>query len=318
MELRHLRYFEALASTLNFTRAAELLHIAQPPLSRQIQQLEDELGVTLIDRSSRPLALTRAGSFFFEQSTQILGRIEEMAQATRRVGAGQRRWLGIGFVPSMLYGELPRVIQRFMRENPGLEVVLTELTSVQQADALQAGRIDVGFGRVAITTDGLVNTLIQEEPMVAALPADSPLAKAKTLTLKALAEQTVILYPASPRPSFADQVLTQFRAHGFPLTNVYETNGLQTAIGLVAAGVGVSLVPSSVQRLKRDDMTYRPVAQQTLVSPMLMTTREGDVSKDLVRLCEAVQAACAAAAEPVVRAGQKLSSPRKTKAPQRA
>ena len=238
MELRHLRYFEALASTLNFTRAAELLHIAQPPLSRQIQQLEDELGVTLIDRSSRPLALTRAGAFFYEQSTQILGRIKEVELATRRVGAGQRRWLGIGFVPSMLYGELPRVVQRFMRENPGLEVVLTELTSVQQAEALQAGRIDVGFGRVAVTTDGLANTLILEEPMVAALPVDSPLAKAKTLTLKTLSEQTVILYPASPRPSFADQVLTQFRAHGSPLTNLYETNGLQTAIGLVAAGCG--------------------------------------------------------------------------------
>lgn len=312
MELRHFRYFEALASTLNFTRAAELLHIAQPPLSRQIQQLEDELGVMLIDRSSRPLALTRAGSFFFEQSTQILARIEEITQATRRVGAGQRRWLGIGFVPSMLYGELPRVIQRFMREHPGLEVVLTELTSVQQAEALQAGRIDVGFGRVAITTDGLVNTLIQEEPMVAALPADSPLAKSKTLTLKALSEQTVILYPASPRPSFADQVLTQFRAHGFPLTNVYETNGLQTAVGLVAAGVGVSLVPASVQRLKRDDMTYRPVAQQTLVSPMLMTTRDNDVSNDLLKLCAAVQAACAPAAAPA--SGGKLSSPRKKKA----
>ena len=292
MELRHLRYFEALASTLNFTRAAELLHIAQPPLSRQIQQLEDELGVTLIDRSSRPLALTRAGAFFFEQSTQILARIKEVEQATRRVGAGQRRWLGIGFVPSMLYGELPRAVQRFMRENPGLEVLLTELTSVQQVEALQAGRIDVGFGRVAITSDGLVNTLIQEEPMVAALPADSSLAKLKTLTLRALSEQTVILYPATPRPSFADQVLTQFRAHGFPLTNVYETNGLQTAIGLVAAGVGVSLVPASVQRLKRDDMTYRLVEQQTLVSPMLMTTREGDVSTDLTQLCALVIAAC--------------------------
>ena len=308
MELRHLRYFVAVAEELNFTRAAERLHIAQPPLSRQIQQLEDELGVTLIDRSSRPLALTRAGAFFFEQSTQILGRIEEMAHATRRVGAGQRRWLGIGFVPSMLYGELPRVIQRFMRGHPDLDVVLTELTSVQQAEALQAGRIDVGFGRVAITADGLVNTLIQEEPMVAALPVDSPLAKLKTLTLKTLSEQTVVLYPASPRPSFADQVLTQFRAHGFPLTNVYETNGLQTAIGLVAAGVGVSIVPASVQRLQRDDMTYRPLAQQTMVSPMLMTTREGDVSKDLVHLCEAVQAACASTGTP------KPGGPRKKKA----
>ena len=290
VELRHLRYFEALASTLNFTRAAERLHIAQPPLSRQIQQLEDELGVTLVDRSTRPLALTRAGAFFYEQATQILARIEEVTRATQRLGAGQRRWLGIGFVPSMLYGSLPTTIRHFMDAHPEMDVMLTELTSVQQVEALRAGRIDVGFGRVAIEAEGLTHTLIEEEPLVAAVPAGSPLVAEPEVSLQGLAEHTVILYPAQPRPSFADQVSAQFRLRGCPPQRVFETNGVQTAIGLVAAGIGVTLVPRSVQRLKRDDVVYLPIRDAGVVSPMLMCTRVGDVSPDLALLCRAVQA----------------------------
>lgn len=289
MELRHLRYFEALASTLNFTRAAEKLHIAQPPLSRQIQQLEDELGVTLIDRSSRPIALTRAGAFFYEQSVQILARIDEVNRATQRLGAGKRRWIGVGFVPSMLYGTLPNTIRRFMDEHPEVDVVLSELTSVQQAEALLSGRIDVGFGRVAIETIGLVNTLIEEESLVAVLPVGHALAGQEGLALQSLAEQMVILYPAQPRPSFADQVLAQFRVRGFPITRTFETNGLQTAIGLVAAGIGISLVPRSVQRLKRDDVVYRSISDLGVVSPILMTTRLSDSSPDLASLCQVVR-----------------------------
>ncbi|MEY4415589.1 MAG: hypothetical protein RIQ53_2882 [Pseudomonadota bacterium] len=291
LELRHLRYFVALATTQNFTRAAELLHIAQPPLSRQIQQLEEELGVTLIDRSARPLALTRAGAFFFEHAVQVLARIDELTQATKRLGAGQRRWLGIGFVPSMLYGPLPGVIHDYMAAHPEIEVVLTELTSVQQVEALQAGRIDIAFGRVAIEADGLSNTLIEEEPLVAALPAAHRLARGRKVSLQQLAEHTVVLYPAQPRPSFADHVLAQFRVHGCPAGRIYETNGLQTAVGLVAAGVGVSVVPRSVQRLKRDDVVYRPLSDSGVSAQMLMTTRSGDDSADLMALREAVLAA---------------------------
>ncbi|PXW97627.1 DNA-binding transcriptional LysR family regulator [Sphaerotilus hippei] len=299
MELRHLRYFEALASTLNFTRAAEQLHIAQPPLSRQIQQLEEELGVMLIDRSVRPLALTRAGAFFYEQSTQVLGRIEEVIQATRRLGAGQRRWLGIGFVPSMLYGSLPNTIRGFMDEHPDIDVVLSELTSVQQAQALQAGRIDVGFGRVAIDAEGLLHALIEEEPLIAVLPVDSVLADAPSVSLQALAQQQVILYPSQPRPSFADQVAAQFRVRGCPIVRTFETNGLQTAIGLVAAGIGVSLVPRSVQRLRRDDVTYRPISDLGVSSPILMSTRASDISPDLKTLCQTVRDSFSGAARAV-------------------
>lgn len=297
LELRHLRYFVALATAQNFTRAAEALHIAQPPLSRQMQQLEDELGVVLINRSARPLALTRAGTFFFEHAVQVLARVDELAQATRRLGAGQRRWIGIGFVPSMLYGDLPGVIHDYMAAHPDLEVVLSELTSVQQVEALQAGRIDIGFGRVAIDTEGLRHTLLEEEPLVAALPAAHRLARSRHVSLRQLSEQTVVLYPAQPRPSFADHVSAQFRVHGCPLVRVYETNGLQTAVGLVAAGIGVSLVPRSVQRLKRDDVVYRPLADSGVVSQMLMSTRSGDPSADLAALCTAVLARCAVAAE---------------------
>lgn len=306
MELRHLRYFEVLASTMNFTRAAERLHIAQPPLSRSIQQLEDELGVMLIDRSVRPFALTRAGAFFFEQSTQILARVQELTLATQRLGAGRRRWIGVGFVPSMLYGPMPTAIQRFMARHPDIDVVLSELTSVQQAEALQGGRIDVGFGRVAIESEGLLNSLIEEEPLIAAIPIASELTRSKSLSLETLSAETVILYPSQPRPSFADQVSAQFRGRGWPLAHIYETNGLQTALGLVAAGIGVSLVPSNVQRLRRDDVAYRPLKDRGIVSPMLMTTREGDVSSDLAELCETVRQVSQAQRSP-----QKAARPQK-------
>ena len=306
MELRHLRYFEALASTLNFTRAAERLHIAQPPLSRQIQQLEEEVGVPLIDRSARPLALTRAGAFFYEQATQVLTRIEEVTLATRRLGVGRRRWIGIGFVPSMLYGELPNVVRRFMDDHPDLDVLLSELTSVQQVEALKAGRIDVGFGRVAIDAEGVVNTLIKEEPLVAALPAGIAPARTTAVSLRWLAEQTVVLYPSQPRPSFADQVMHQFRMRGCKLSRTFETNGLQTAIGLVAAGVGITIVPSSVQRLQRDDVVYRAISDREMIAPMLMTTRAGDPSGDLAMLCAAMQEASVSAA-PKKKAGRARS-----------
>lgn len=293
MELRQLRYFEVVASTLNFSRAAERLHIAQPPLSRQIQQLEEELGVSLLDRSSRPLKLTNAGSFFYDQTVQVLARLKEIQKATRRIGAGSTRWMGIGFVPSILYGFLPNVLKRFTTENENLDISLSELTSVQQAEALKAGRIDVGFGRLAIQDEGLQNIVLVEEPMLVAIPAHSPLAGEETIPLRRLVDEVLVLYPASPRPSFADQVLHQFSVRGYEVGKLYETNGLQTAIGLVAAGMGVTIVPESVQRLKRDDVTYRPLHERGLTSPLIMTIRVGDNSAHVARFRAMIDAALA-------------------------
>jgi DNA-binding transcriptional LysR family regulator len=288
VELRHLRYFEAVGKTLNFSRAAELLHIAQPPLSRQIRQLEEELGVQLIDRTARPLALTKAGSFFLQQSIQVLARIDEIQQATHRIGQGQHRWFGIGFVPSVLYGFFPELIRSYRKASHGVEVILSEMTTIEQSEALKAGRIDVGIGRLMLNDPELVCDVIEDEPLVVALPLRHPLLKHARLSLKRLATEQFILYPAKPRPSYADHVLQHFRSHGLNPGSVVEANEMQTAIGLVAAGIGVTLVPGSVQRLRRDDVVYRPVADAGVTSPIIMNFRADDTSRDLARFFQFV------------------------------
>lgn len=289
MELRQLKYFQAVASTLNFSRAAEILHIAQPPLSRQIQQLEEELGVQLLDRSSRPMTLTNAGIFFYEQSVQMLARLSEIKIATQRIANGNKRWMGIGFVPSVLYGFLPKVLRQFSIENDNLDITLSELTSVEQSEALKAGRIDVGFGRLAVPGEGLENIVITEENLIVAVPSPSHLAKQDHVSLKEILEETLILYPISPRPSFADQVLRQFSVRGHEVRKTYETNGLQTAIGLVAAGMGVTIVPNSVQRLNRTDIAYRPIPEEGLTSPLIMTVRLGDKTSHIAEFRKLIE-----------------------------
>lgn len=281
MELRHLRYFQAVASELSFSRAAQRLHMAQPPLSRQIRQLEEELGVELIDRTARPLQLTPAGRFFFDQSVHLLERVEEVCEATRRIAAGKRAWFGIGFVPSMLYGLLPDLIRRFRAAAQGVEVGLLELTTMEQTEALKAGRIDVGIGRMALADDEITCEAVLEEPLVAALPARHRLLSARRLDLRRLATEPLVLYPARPGPSHADEVLQLFRARGFTPTVAMKVNEMQTAIGLVAAGVGVTLVPASVQRLHRDDVAYRALADAGVVSPVLVNFRTEDRSAHL-------------------------------------
>ncbi|WP_194724981.1 LysR family transcriptional regulator [Noviherbaspirillum malthae] len=283
MELRHLRYFEVVGKTLNFTRAAEQLHIAQPPLSRQIREIEEELGTELIDRSSRPIALTKAGTFFLEQCVQILSRLDEAKEGTRRIGQGKKRWFGIGFVPSVLYGFLPELIREYRSASNDIEVVFSELTTIQQAEALKAGRIDVGFGRLLLEDPEIRCDVFEEEPLVAALPVGHPLARKQRIALGQIASEPFIIYPAKPRPSYADHVLNIFRAHGLKLNVAVEANEMQTAIGFVAAGIGSTLVPDSVQRLKRDDVVYRPLAGTAATSPVIMNVRSGDTSPELAR-----------------------------------
>ena len=278
MELRHLRYFVAVARELNFSRAAELLHIAQPPLSRQIRQLEDELGAELIDRRSRPLRLTAAGQFFHGQAVQVLERMADIGAATTRIAAGRRTWFSIGFVPSALYGSLPGLIRRFRTAQPSVDVGLSELTTVQQIEALKAGRRDVGFGRLRLEDPRIVGAVVSDEPVVAALPAGHRLAMRKRLSLATLAGEPLLLYPAKPRPSYADQVLEMFRARALQPTIALEVNEMQTAIGLVVAGIGYALLPHAVRSHHRDGLVYLPLSDSGVSSPVIMNCRSGDES----------------------------------------
>ena len=288
MELRHLRYFVAVAEERNFTRAAQRLHMAQPPLSRQIQQLEETLGVQLFERNSRPLKLTETGKFFYAHAVQLLAQTAELESMTRRVGNIERS-LSIGFVGSTLYGMLPKIIRRFRDENATVELSLHEMSTMDQIRALKDGQIDVGFGRIRHEDANIRRVILREEKMIVALPEGHPLSLVKPiLALGDLVNETLIIFPKSPRPSYADQVLSAFQDRGLKPRRIYEVRELQIALGLVAAGEGISVVPSSVYGLKRDDVSYKELDDPTLVSPIIMSMRMLDESRDIREMLELI------------------------------
>lgn len=176
MDLRQLRYFVAVATTRNFTRAAEQMHIAQPPLSRQIQLLEEELGVQLIQRNSRPVRLTEAGRLFYEQSLQVLHRVDQMKNTARQAGRDHRQSITIGYVPTTLYGGLPMLVRIFRRRYPDTDVHLVDLGSIQQISELKSGRIDLGLGRLRSHDTSVARMVLREEKLVLAIPPAWPLA----------------------------------------------------------------------------------------------------------------------------------------------
>jgi LysR family transcriptional regulator, benzoate and cis,cis-muconate-responsive activator of ben and cat genes len=288
MELRHLRYFVAVAEERNFTRAARRLNMAQPPLSRQIQQLEEALGVQLFERSSRPLKLTETGKFFYLHAVQLLAHTAELESMTRRVGNIERS-LSVGFVGSTLYGMLPKIIRRFRDENKTVELSLHEMSTMDQIRALKDGQIDVGFGRIRLEDANIRRVILREEKMIVALPEGHPLSINKSvLALRDVVSETLIIFPKTPRPSYADQVLGAFQDRGLKPHRIYETKELQIALGLVAAGEGISVVPSSVHGLKRADVSYKELDDPTLVSPIIMSTRMLDESRDIIGILELI------------------------------
>ncbi|OZI77998.1 LysR family transcriptional regulator [Bordetella genomosp. 12] len=299
MELRHLRYFQTVAREGSFTRAAAALHIAQPPLSRQIRQLEEELGVTLIERGSRGLKLTEAGRFLLEQSLQLTARLDEIVAGTRRLGAQSARWFSIGFVPSTLYGVVPELIRYLRQADAQVEVGLSEMTTLPQIEALKSGRIDLGIGRISFDDPAIERRVLMEEPLVAALHPAHPLAGRQRLSIAELAAEPFVLYPARPRPNYADHVLGLFRAAGHQPTVIQEANELQTALGLVVAGLGLTLVPAGVQRSNRRDIVWLPVDAPAFSSPVILSWRRGDSSPFLAQAIAAAESlARQAAASP--------------------
>ena len=284
MELRQLRYFVAVAEERNFTRAAERLNMTQPPLSRQIQQIEDTVGLALFERGARPLKLTEAGRVFYAQAKRLLEESDELLPLTRRLAQLAER-IVIGFVPSTLYGALPDVIRAFREAAPLIQISLTEMFTIEQLSALKGGRIDVGFGRLRFDESQLAREVLVEEPLIAALPAGHALADVAQLTLDALSKETLIIYPSTPRPSYADQQLSAFRDHAVEPAAIHEVRELQTALGLVAAQVGVCLVPESVRGLRARGVTYRSIEETNVSSPIIMSRRLQDQSATTELFC---------------------------------
>lgn len=282
MDIRQIRYFVTVAREKNFTRAAKVLHISQPPLSRQIQLLEEDLGVILLHRNSRPIRLTEAGKVFYEQALQLLSRFDQIKRTTQLIGKNQRKVLSIGFVPSTLYGALPTMVKRLKQLRPDTDIQLVEILSIQQAEALRTGRIDVGFGRIRANAPGVSRLVLREERLMLAIPQDHPLAgpEDSPVAMSQLKEQRLLLYPKANRPNFTDQVLTLLNDHGIYPSDTQEVSELQTALGLVAADSGLCIVPSSVRSLRRD-LCYRLLGDKHMMSPVILSYRTND-SLDVV------------------------------------
>lgn len=280
MDLRQLRYFVTVADERNFTRAAERLHIAQPPLSRQIQQLEATLGTSLFDREARPLRLTSMGRLFYEQASQVLFRVDEMRSMMARAIASDKRRFIIGFVASTIYARLPGLIRQFRLHAPEVELRLVEIGSIEQISALKDGKIDVGFGRIRFEDPAVRRTVLRDERLVAVVPTTHPLASLARVSLSQLATDPLILYPRAPRPSYADQVLSIFHDYGLQPRVSHEVRELQIAVGLVAAEEGISLVPESVRQGRSEDVRYLDL-QEKPTSPIIMSHRISDRSDEL-------------------------------------
>lgn len=291
MDLRQLRHFLAVANARSFSRAAEQLNIAQPPLSRTIRQLEQDVGGPLFDRTARPLALTALGKLLHEQARQVLVRMNDMQDMMRSASAMERRRFTIGFVASTIYARLPELIRAFRQRAPDVELSLVESTTLDQISALKEGRIDVGFGRIRFEDPAIKRTILRNERLAVALPRGHHLAlNEQPLTLKQVAAEPQILYPRTPRPSYADQVVSLFRDHGLEPKIAHESLELQIAIGLVAAEEGVAIIPESISRSRSHDVVYRELAE-AVTSPIIMSHRINDHSPELRVMAEVIAGA---------------------------
>jgi DNA-binding transcriptional LysR family regulator len=276
IDIKQIRKFVAVAEARNFTRAAEILHMTQPSLSKQISQLEDQLATQLFQRESRPIRLTEAGRRFYEDSLAVLDRVEQMEITARRLGLSGKRIFNVGFVGSALYGGLPTVMRRLMEQRPDLDVRWLEMTSVEQQDALRRGLIDVGFGRIITGDASVKRVILREERLFLAISPEHRLARKRTpVRLLELDGCALVVYPSKPRPSFADQVLSLLREHGARPQEVHEVKELQTALALVTAGSGVCLIPATARHL-RPALVYRPTQDADAVSPIVMNYRAKD------------------------------------------
>jgi DNA-binding transcriptional LysR family regulator len=257
MELRHLRYFLAVAEELNFSRAAERLHIAQPPLSQQIRQLEDELGLQLLERGSRPLRLTEAGSFFRTEARQILATLDDAVVGTRRIGRGQTGWLGVSYVTSAMSTPIQPALRRFHAEHPNVAVLLFEMLAAEQEAALLDRRVHVGFLRSTFDHEQLVEELLYDDPVLVAVPSDHRLAQRVAMRIAELAGEPIVLY--GTRSIESGLVLSMFHSGGIEPEVAFQVQHAETALGLVAAGMGLTLAPASFSHAPRTGVQFVPL-----------------------------------------------------------
>ncbi|MDM5229741.1 LysR substrate-binding domain-containing protein [Lysinibacillus pakistanensis] len=276
MDIRKMRYFIMVAEELNFSRAAERLRMAQPPLSQEIRKLEEELGVQLFHRTKRMVELTDAGKVFLEGSQQTLFQLERTIKETQLAAEGKIGNLIIGFVDSTEI--VIEVLNKFRERFPKIHLVLREMTTEQQLKALYEKQIQIGFIRSKQNNGILSSEVCSEESLRLVLHQDHPFASLPEIPLQLLIDEPFILFPRQMGPNFYDLIISYFWEHGVSLNVVQEAIQMQTIVNLVATGMGVSVVPSSVESYKRPGVIYKKIQETTPKVNLYVGWREDEKS----------------------------------------
>jgi DNA-binding transcriptional LysR family regulator len=278
-DLWQLRYFIAVAEQLHFGRAAEVLHISQPPLSRAIQGLEQRLGVALFLRSRRRVELTAEGTRLLEEAKRMTGQLERVVLELRGMRSGERGRLRIGFVSLADYGVLPALLKAAKAARPGVAFALREMLSPEQALALAAGDLDFGFLLPPVSESGSIeHIVVQRERFLAALPASHRLARQRgAVAVRALIDDPFVMVPREIAPGLYDIVAGLVAKAGFSLNVAQEAIQMQTVVSLVSSGLGVALVPESVANLGRQGVVYRPLADKHPRLDLWLAWRRGSI-----------------------------------------
>ena len=278
MELRHLRYFVTVADELHFGRAAQRLFMAQPPLSQQIRQLEEELEVELFVRTSRKVTLTEAGQAFLKEARSILAHVEKAKLLAQRTARGEVGEFSLGFTNSAAFELLPRLLSSYRERYPHIHVTLQEMKKDEQINALHTGQIQVGILRPMVTSIELFSEIIQREPLLLVLPGKHPLVQQEQVSIHDLAHETFVMLPRYWGSTFYDQIISLCYSAGFSPEVAQEAAEIHTIVGLVAANIGISLVPASTQFLRSRGIVYRRLQNDTSEVEMALAWRRDDRS----------------------------------------
>ncbi|MGL6337824.1 MAG: LysR family transcriptional regulator [Waterburya sp.] len=288
MELRHLKYFVAVAEELHFGRAAAKVQITQPVISDQIRRLEQELGVKLFFRTKRTVELTEPGKLLLKEAKQILERVEKAVSTVQKADRGELGSLIIGYTGPAFYTLLPKIIRSFRDRYPQVELVLKEICTNEQVEALNAEDIEVGFLHPPVDGDFEFISIMREK-MVLALPENHPLATLTKVPISKLSDQPFILFPRKVGPSLYNRLFSLCQQAGFCPKVVQEVTPQPTMIGLVAAGIGVSFVSESLQNLNRPGVVYRELDVVTPELELVAAWKKDKVSPVLQKFLQIVR-----------------------------
>jgi DNA-binding transcriptional LysR family regulator len=297
MELRHLRYFLAVAQELNFTRAAERLCMTQPPLTQQIKALEAELGFDLFDRSSYRVELTAAGRVFAAEASRILRDVRTAVQFAQHAARGTAGSIRVGFTESSSFNPVVAAsLRRFRLEYPDVQIDLDENPSLELLTAIREGRMDAAFVRPPLPQSVDIAFLgLEDEPLVVALPSSHPLANRDLLDLRDLAFETFILYPRAVRPGLADAIIAACEHAGFTPRVGQNAPQLSSTINLIAASLGISIVPRSMDGMQRHLVSYVPLSGVRLAASLGIAHRMSERARtvrNFVRIAQQAQVQC--------------------------